>query len=472
MFSNSFTIRLIIFLLLINIFCYSQKYTIVEVDSLNHKLVGNGKIESAVDVNLKALKYFKSESNKEGIASVLIHMASIMSNYNKYQESNGYLDQAKKELGGINNPLLEAKLLTVYGINNSLVGLYKQGNQTFDKVIKLTKKISDQKEKDDLLYYSYGWKWYNFETLNEVDSLYSMQSKSMKLSPRPLVSLKIADRFLMQNKHLDSAEYYLNKAVILNKKNDIYIKATTLLKFGDLYALKNENEKALSYYLKSLEISKKVKVFRDIRSVYLEISNVYTAMNNPKKAKEYQELYTALDEEIKRNDKKTLQNIVDKLIQEKENEEKEKKNKLYIFIALILTAFSLIFYFVRKNYLKKQKESTEIIEEKVLETDTLKRKLDTSFDKLVKLARNRDPFFLKSFKKLYPEFYDKLISINPDLTDNEIKLCAYLKLKLNTKEITQYENITARTIETKKYRLKKKLGLTSEENLIKWLSEL
>nr|WP_305049535.1 LuxR C-terminal-related transcriptional regulator [Elizabethkingia bruuniana] len=51
-------------------------------------------------------------------------------------------------------------------------------------------------------------------------------------------------------------------------------------------------------------------------------------------------------------------------------------------------------------------------------------------------------------------------------------MAAFIKLGLNTKEIAQYENVSLRTAESRKYRLKKKLKLDSETSLNKWILEL
>ncbi|WP_234300235.1 LuxR C-terminal-related transcriptional regulator [Elizabethkingia bruuniana] len=64
------------------------------------------------------------------------------------------------------------------------------------------------------------------------------------------------------------------------------------------------------------------------------------------------------------------------------------------------------------------------------------------------------------------------MSHQSNLTDYDLKLAAFIKLGLNTKEIAQYENVSLRTAESRKYRLKKKLKLDSETSLNKWILEL
>ena len=60
----------------------------------------------------------------------------------------------------------------------------------------------------------------------------------------------------------------------------------------------------------------------------------------------------------------------------------------------------------------------------------------------------------------------------PQLTANDQKLCAYLRMNLSTKEIAPLMNISIRGVEVARYRLRKKLDLESTVNLNKFMLEL
>ncbi|MEF9476663.1 hypothetical protein OWR28_01880 [Chryseobacterium sp. 1B4] len=107
-----------------------------------------------------------------------------------------------------------------------------------------------------------------------------------------------------------------------------------------------------------------------------------------------------------------------------------------------------------------------------METDVLKLKVNDSFEEIIQLMESRSPLFLTRFKEVYPEFYAKLITHTPELTEHDLKFSAYIRLNLTNKEICQYENISLRGVETKRYRLKKKLKLPQEVELQKWILEL
>lgn len=61
-----------------------------------------------------------------------------------------------------------------------------------------------------------------------------------------------------------------------------------------------------------------------------------------------------------------------------------------------------------------------------------------------------------------PKFYENLTRLHPDLTKGEKRMCAYIKMELSTKEIAAITVRSARTVETIRYRLRKKLGLPDD----------
>lgn len=78
-------------------------------------------------------------------------------------------------------------------------------------------------------------------------------------------------------------------------------------------------------------------------------------------------------------------------------------------------------------------------------------------------------YFTKHFDKVHSNFIVSLKTIHPNISNNEIKLCAYLRMNLTTKEIAQLMNISVRGVEISRYRLRKKLNLATEVNLFNYL---
>ena len=73
--------------------------------------------------------------------------------------------------------------------------------------------------------------------------------------------------------------------------------------------------------------------------------------------------------------------------------------------------------------------------------------------------------FEKAFDEVHEEFLDRLKSKYPALTPTELRLCAFLKMNISTKEIAPLMNISVRGVEICRYRVRKKLGIDRITNL-------
>ncbi|MEI8053281.1 MAG: triple tyrosine motif-containing protein [Bacteroidota bacterium] len=80
--------------------------------------------------------------------------------------------------------------------------------------------------------------------------------------------------------------------------------------------------------------------------------------------------------------------------------------------------------------------------------------------------------FAQHFDKVHSDFVGVLKETHSNITPNELKLCIYLRMNLSTKEIAQLMNISVRGIEISRYRLRKKLGITTEISLFDYLINL
>ena len=77
--------------------------------------------------------------------------------------------------------------------------------------------------------------------------------------------------------------------------------------------------------------------------------------------------------------------------------------------------------------------------------------------------------FEMNFDVVYNDYLKRLGEQYPQLTLTDKKMCAYLKMELSSKEIAPLLNITVRSVEMTRYRLRKKLGLSREDNLTEFL---
>jgi AraC family chitin signaling transcriptional activator len=77
--------------------------------------------------------------------------------------------------------------------------------------------------------------------------------------------------------------------------------------------------------------------------------------------------------------------------------------------------------------------------------------------------------FKEAFENTDKDFFKKVKELHPSLTSNDLRLCAYLRLNLTSKEIAPMLNISVRSVEIKRYRLRKKMELVHEQGLAEYI---
>ncbi|GAA3769415.1 hypothetical protein GCM10022423_23550 [Flavobacterium ginsengiterrae] len=122
----------------------------------------------------------------------------------------------------------------------------------------------------------------------------------------------------------------------------------------------------------------------------------------------------------------------------------------------------------------KQSEMIENIQN-ILNSEKDFNKLKSEIKKAIKINevnKHEWEIFETNLNQIHNEFIINLSKKYPHLTPKDIKLCVYLKMNLSSKEIAPMMNISFRGVELHRYRLRKKLNLTQDDNLSKFLLSL
>ncbi len=122
----------------------------------------------------------------------------------------------------------------------------------------------------------------------------------------------------------------------------------------------------------------------------------------------------------------------------------------------------------RSDALLKVKEELQKLYKNTNENHDIKKTL-TLLNDIEKNDSNWEKF-ASHFDEVNNNFLKNLKLRFPKLTNNDLKVCAYLQLNLASKEISQLMNIGVRGVEISRYRLRKKLGISSEQSLIDFLN--
>jgi len=134
------------------------------------------------------------------------------------------------------------------------------------------------------------------------------------------------------------------------------------------------------------------------------------------------------------------------------------------------------------NLIRKNEILLEIVENINKTSDDLKKNTDTLhiISRLGKMERhireniasdNNWKKFEENFDLVYENYLKRLGDAYPDLNVSDKKICAYIKMDLSSKDMAPLLNMSVRSIETNRYRIRQKLGLEREVNLSDFLQK-
>jgi len=134
------------------------------------------------------------------------------------------------------------------------------------------------------------------------------------------------------------------------------------------------------------------------------------------------------------------------------------------------------------NLIRKNEMMLEIMDSIEKATMEIKSNVDSNLiiNRLSKMERNIKQNiendnnwkrFEENFDLVYENYLKRLSEMYPDLNTSDKKLCAYLKMDLSSKDISPLLNMSIRSVETNRYRLRKKLNLDRDINLSDFLQK-
>lgn len=297
---------------------------------------------------------------------------------------------------------------------------------------------------------------------------------------------------------------------------------------GSAYFYLGNFDSAIEYLKKGFEKAEETGQLSIVAECANLLSLAYEKQNKPAEALKYSRIFktasdsTMNEDLVRRVTEMDMQNKFDKLTVEREYQQAlrdaaTKRNKIiYLMIiggsVLGLVIFLLLFLLqkskinrealARKN-LELEKENLEndlAYKNKELTTNVLfllkkNELIHNVSDKLKKVRMNfkvenrkvvedvihelesaskGDTWkeFELRFKEVHSDFYKKLMELYPNLTPGELKLCAFLRLNMSSKDIAAITFLSINGINIARHRLRKKLNIEQDENLITFLSSL
>lgn len=491
---------------------YGQKAVDIAESSKSSPLIANalmnmgyiyfqqGILDLSVKQFYRCIQLYKETKNAEGEANVLTNIGAIHLQLQNFLDAKKYFTDALNAFNIIYSSKTDTtppyQLITIYnnlGIVHENLSEFNEGINFYLRGISLARRMPDSKSTLAMLY-------------NNMGSSYMKMGNSREALDAMSEALRIRESI-----------------------GDKYGQAASYRMLGIFFIEQNDHQKALHTLRKGLSLANSVGSTPLQVSIYEHLFNLFSMVNQPDSALKYHILYKNLSDQQSREETIKEINILEMTAQFQEKEkirelEHKKQQQRFMFVAIILL-FSVIIlsllYILSQSRVRRLSLKNKNIElanrNAELEKDAMANELELKNKELTtnvmyqirknelinsiaeRLLANSHNFkkenqglikeiikdlentqedsiwkeFETRFHQVHNQFYDKLNEINPDLTPNERRLCAFLRLNMSTKEISSITSQSPRSIEVARTRLRKKLNLTnSEVGLIEHLSSL
>lgn len=465
------------------------------------KLYQNNEFDGkwSVEAMENALNYAKMTNNQNTIIETEIAYAEILTIQENYKDALKHYNNILQY--NIDDNTIDAIAKTLTSIAN-----IKSTEKKFHEALALADsslKLSKEKKSDLLTISNYGLKGLVFDSLMMFDSA-------------KLYYLKAADLAFSIEK-FDECSDYMHKIGLLNMNHNKINEAITVFKI-----LSDSTEK--------------FKMYDYCNNAFYQLSKCHALLENYEEAYRllnkydiYNTIADNLSHEKKIKDINTnyllALNVNEVKAKEIENENiKNYKNNIIILtlstIIILTSLIVIMILFIRNKYLHhKSKETSYEQQLKIdkMENELMEMQLKNNKESLINLAlhfksyieyinplkaklkealdapeseqkgkfkniymdlQNNNSLFNntenlhKQINEIYKDFIDRLEQKYPTLTKSEKRLCTMLYINMSSKEIAVISNTTIRSVETSRYRLRKKFDLTRDEDMVDFLRSI
>lgn len=289
--------------------------------------------------------------------------------------------------------------------------------------------------------------------------------------------------YYIKLKNYHEAELYAEKALELyQKQEDQYGEEDALIKLIDIQKELGKNKDALLYAVQAMLVQKSININRQQKAMEMLKLGQKFELEQRQKTFENELLLLA----HKRKELRYLLIIIGSLLSlatfiflflmlrikiKKKNLEKEKLSQEVEFKNKELT--TNVMYTIEKN-----KVLNDITEELIqIEKEAIREETQDAIQRISKKIRKSieseawEEFEIR-FQQVHNDFYESLAKDYPDLSTNEKRLCAFLRLDMSTKEISRITGQSISALETARIRLRRKLGISNTNtNLVSFLNK-
>lgn len=459
-----------------------------------------------LDSLLSFIKLNKLEVKEDSIISKVYYLRGIKNLYlTKYDKAEELFLKSYELAVKTEDILLQGTIFNSRGVTvTKNIKDYEKAKILFEKAVVNYKKINEIPQQIDAYYNltvnsrrRYKWEEsnkYAFEYLNSLSKYkektwglrrmhYFIGDNYLKLKnyEDAFRNLKIAEDYSIKDDHYNYTTSLINETYgKLHEEKKEYYEASKRYKnvSNSLREAYKETEKRIEdFYTRELELEnilkeknneiiedQKKQLFWSILTILLLVSlvlmQIFYKKRNKEKNKEIRDLNSELEGlivDLKEKNSELFKN-------KKENENLLKLNEQALFSRVLKIS----------TYNDSIRKICKDLETHLENNSEVSSYLITINKKLLNLISEEELWedFRIQFEKTRPDFFFKLKNVAPSLSVNDLKHCTYIVSNLKSKEVAQLVNVSPRSVETVRYRIKKKMGLEKDDNLYDLLNKI
>lgn len=449
-----------------------------EIDSLltlTASSLSRIQIDSAEMYVDKALELCKKINYSHlGCMDTYIFKGQILYYGNNLQESLKYLLKAENEPFAKQNP---QSLYEIYRIKGQIylkLNLLNQTVKEFGKALSLVPKLPSLTYRantycmiyENLIsaYNQLGDTIQGFQILEKYKRI-AEETAEENIYPYKINAYNKVAKYFQEKHQLDSAKYYSLQAIAVANRNSYPYYSNAYITLGECAINENQVDSALYYFKEALTEIEARSLRSDYMLIYGKMVDVYEAVQMKDSAEVYRDKYTQSKNLIAKGNVDAVEATIDTISKEQEDTFKSKM-MLYITLGIFIIGLAIIFLILNYLFYKRQ------IKKKEIHVNDLTKKVNDVFDEVLQLAKANDSSFLPRFTEVYSDFINALCLKHPNLNKSDLVFCAMKYLGFETKEIATITFVEVRSVQTKRSRLRKKLGLSGDIDFYQYLHSL
>lgn len=489
--------RALLFILLCSFNISISQNNIKKIDSLlEHAMYIENEfpLESQLEA-IKVISLAKELDYKKGILEAELFLSE---SYTRSKDSKLALYHAmeadKLITTNSGSAYLKSKSLRLRGLSLARLGFYDSAARVLKQSIFYGEKVKDKNDRNRNLGFIYANIAMNHED-NEIDedSVGYYYRKSFFFfdnidddNPHKKRCMALASVFLgsfyLKKEDLEKAEPYLKNAAILSEELKLdFITIESISGLGSISFYKGNYNDAKKYFQEALLLAKENKRIFYINDLYYNLSRIYCILKEQDSTKYYRNQYVKLNDSLSKIHKEAIYTSLRIFLEKKDEKMLTNVEAIIALLSLLFIIIIVTFVYIkkyRKRFVKVKEESDVIDNQLKIKKELIEQITSQNINPKIEGADLRQfvmegsPLFFAKFKEIYPEYIDKIIEITPTIVSSELRFCALLKLGFSTNEIATYTKSTIRAVQSKRYRLRKKLNVPPEEDLYDWLSNI